>query len=200
MGIYVYIEIQKGKVAMSRKKWCDRYKATTACTVRLCDALALNEQFEVPPLARCIFADSWFASMNTVLALHEHLGVHFTGPVKTATTNFPIEAMRFTLAKMTRGEHITLKCLDVPNLWAVGWHDHHYKCFVTSHGVTTPGKPAPKRRQDVGGTNWLKEIPRPHVLAKYQGEMSYVDRHNNFRQGTLHLAKIWKTKRWQTRI
>jgi hypothetical protein len=27
-----------------------------------------------------------------------------------------------------------------------------------------------------------------------------VDRHNNFRQGTLHLAKIWKTKRWQTRI
>ena len=30
--------------------------------------------------------------------------------------------------------------------------------------------------------------------------MGYVDRHNNFRQGTLHLAKIWKTKRWQTRI
>jgi hypothetical protein len=30
--------------------------------------------------------------------------------------------------------------------------------------------------------------------------MGYVDRHNNFRQGTLHLAKVWKNTRWQTRI
>jgi hypothetical protein len=51
-GICVYIEVQKGKVAMARKKWCNRYTATTACTVRLCDALSLNEVHEVPPLAR----------------------------------------------------------------------------------------------------------------------------------------------------
>jgi hypothetical protein len=76
-------------------------------------------------LARCIFANSWFASANTVVALREHLGLHFTGPIKTATVNFPIDAMRFTLSKMQRGENITLKCLDIPNLWAVGWHDHH---------------------------------------------------------------------------
>ncbi len=138
--------------------------------------------------------------MNTVLALRENLGLHFTGPIKTATTNFPIEAMRFTLSKMQRGENITLQCLDVPNLWAVGWHDHHYKTYVTMHGVTTPGKPALNRRQDIEGTNWLKEIPRPDIIAKYQGEMGYVDRHNQFGQGYLHLAKIWKTKRWQTRI
>ena len=30
--------------------------------------------------------------------------------------------------------------------------------------------------------------------------MGFVDRHNQFRQGYLHLAKIWKTTRWQTRI
>ena len=150
-----------------------------------------------PPLARCIFADSWFASLKTVLALRDHLGLHFTGPIKTATSNYPIEAMRFTLSKMQRGEHMVLKCLDVPDCWAVGWHDHHFKCYVTTHGVTTPGKSAPKRRQDVAGTNYLKEIPRPEIIAKYQGEMGWVDRHNNFRQGTLHLAKMWKTKKWQ---
>jgi hypothetical protein len=200
MGICLYIEIQKGKVAMQRKKWCNRYTATTACTVRLCEALALNEEHEVPPLARCIFADSWFASVKTVLALRENLGLNFTGPIKTATSDFPIEAMRFTLSKMGRGDNITLECLDAPNLWAVGWHDHHYKTYVTTHGVTTPGKPAPKRRQDIEGTNYRKEIPRPDVIAKYQSEMGYVDRHNQFRQGYLHLAKIWKTKRWQTRI
>ncbi len=71
---------------------------------------------------------------------------------------------------------------------------------MTTHGVTTPGKPAPKRSQDIDGTNWLKEVRRPHIIAKYQGEMGYVDRHNEFRQGYLHLAKVWKTLRWQTRI
>jgi hypothetical protein len=201
MGICVHIEIQKGKLAMSRKKYCNTYSATTACTVRLCDALSLSELHEVPPLARCVFADSWFASVKTALALRKELGLHFTGPVKTATANFPIEIMRHTLAKMTRGDHIVLKCLDVPNLWAVGWHDHHYKCYVTTRGVTTPGKPAPKKRQDINGTNtWVKEVRRPHIIAKYQSEMGYVDRHNQFRQGFLNLAKIWKTHRWQTRI
>ena len=137
--------------------------------------------------------NSWFASVKTVLALRNELGVHFTGPVKTATSNYPIEPMRHTLAKMNRGEHIVFKCLDVPNLWAVGWHDHHFKCYITTHGVTTPGKPAPKRRQDILGHNWLKEVARPDIIAKYRGEMGFVDRHNQFRQGYLHLAKVWKT-------
>jgi hypothetical protein len=196
MGICVFVEIQKGKLAMARKKFHRQFGATTtACTVRLCDALNLSELHEVPPLTRCVFADSWFASVKTVLALRNELGLHFTGPVKTATSNYPIEAMRHTLAKMKRREHIVLKCIDVPHLWAVGWHDHHFKCYVTTHGVTTLGKPAPKRRQDLQGTSWLKEVPRPGIIAKYQGEMGYVDHHNQFRQGCLHLAKIWKTSR-----
>jgi hypothetical protein len=200
MGICVHIEVQKGKLAMARKKFCRQFGATTACTVRLCHALNMSEHAEVPPLARCVFADSWFASIKTALALRDELGVHFTGPIKTATANFPIEQMRHTLAKMKRGEHIILKCVNIPKLWAVGWHDHHYKCYVTTHGVTTPGKPAPKRRQDIEGTNFSKEVARPEIIAKYQGEMGFVDRHNQFRQGYLHLAKVWKTSRWQTRI
>ena len=199
-GICIFYEIQKGKLRMARMKWVGRYGATTGCTVHLCDALKLSEMDQVTPLARCVYADSWFASVKTVLALRETLGLHFTGPIKTATANYPIENMRATLAKMKRGEHIVLKCEDVANVWAVGWHDHYFKCYVTSHGVTLPGKPAPKRRQDILGTNYLKEIPRPDIIAKYQVEMGYVDRHNNFRQGTLKLAKTWKTKRWQTRI
>ena len=200
MEMCIFIEIQKGKIAMARKKWASDYGATTACTVRLIDQLHLSELGELTPPRRCVFADSWFASVATVLALRTHLGLDFTGPVKTANSNFPIEAMRFTLSKMKRGNFIVLKCNDVANLWAIGWHDHHFKCYVTTHGVTTLGKPAPKRRQDKEGSTWLKEIPRPDVIAKYQNEMGYVDRHNNFRQGTLHLAKVWKTKTWQTRI
>ncbi len=90
--------------------------------------------------------------------------------------------------------------VDVPNLWAMGWPDHHFKCYVTTHGVTTSGKPVPKRRQNIEGTTWLKAVPRPRIIAKFESEMGCVDRHNQFRQGYLHLPKIWKTTRWQTRI
>ena len=200
MGICINIEIQKGKIAMARKKWAKDYGAVTACTLRLLDQLDISEIGEVSPPRRCVFADSWFASVATVMALRERLGLEFTGPVKTAHANFPLDSLRYTISKKERGDFVVYKCLEHTHLWAIAWHDHHFKCYITTHGVTTPGKPAPKRRQDKEGNNWLKEIPRPHVIAQYQNEMGYVDRHNNFRQGTLHLAKVWKTKRWQTRI
>jgi hypothetical protein len=200
-GICMYLELQKGKVRMARKKWCQTYKATTACTVRLIDKMGLRESLLVGERpSRRVYADSWFASVETAIALRREMGVHFTGPIKTATKEFPIEAMRWTLADMNRGEHIVLKCVDHENLWAIGWHDVHYKCYVTTNGTTLPGKPAPKKRQNALGTNFYIPIPRPAVIAKYQAEMGYVDRHNRFRQGILHLPNIWKTKRWQTRI
>jgi hypothetical protein len=37
MGLCGYLEIQKGKVAMARVKHTSKYKATSACTVRLMD-------------------------------------------------------------------------------------------------------------------------------------------------------------------
>ena len=43
MGMCVYIELQKGKIAMARQKWCREYKATTACTVRLLDKKGMKE-------------------------------------------------------------------------------------------------------------------------------------------------------------
>ncbi len=200
-GIFMYLELQKGKVRMARKKWCQQYKATTACTVRLIDKIGLRE-YQIPGErpARRVYADSWFASAETALALIHEMGVHFTGPIKTATKEFPIEAMRWTLVAMNRGSHIVLKCVDHENLWAVGWHDVHFKCYETTNGTSLPGKPAPKKRQNAQGTTYTIPIPRPAVIAKYQGEMGYVDRHNRFRQGILHLPNIWKTKRWQTRI
>jgi hypothetical protein len=45
---------------------------------------------------------------------------------------------------MKRGEHIVMKCNE-EEMWAVGWHDHHFKCYLTTHGTDLPGKPAPKK-------------------------------------------------------
>jgi hypothetical protein len=208
MGMCVYIELQKGKIAMARQKWCREYKATTACTVRLLDKMGMKEllggdtemYLRNQGKKRCVYADSWFASVETALALKAELGLHFTGPIKTAHKYFPLDEMRWTLSHMKRGEHLVMKCNE-EEMWAVGWHDHHYKCYLTTHGTDLPGKPAPKKRQDFDtNINYKINIPRPEIIAKYQQEMGWVDRHNRYRQGILGLHSIWKTKRWQTRI
>ena len=73
-------------------------------------------------------------------------------------------------------------------MWAVGWHDFHYKCYITTHGTTNPGKPADKKRQDAEtNVNFQINVPRPEILAKYNQEMGHVDRNNFYRQGKLKL-------------
>jgi hypothetical protein len=79
-------------------------------------------------------------------------------------------------------------------------HDIHYKRYVTTNGTTLPGPSALKKRKDRYGRNYNINVPRPAIIAKYQQETGWVDRHNRFRQGILHLPNIWTTRRWQTRI
>ena len=82
----------------------------------------------------------------------------------------------------------------------MGWSDVHFKCYLTTHGITTPGEEANKKRQRSDGRNYHIKVARPSVVADYQKEMGWVDRHNRFRQGMLKFDEVWKTKRWQTRI
>ncbi len=72
---------------------------------------------------------------------------------------------------------------------------------MATHGTTLPGKPADKKRQNVDtNVNFALSVPRPQIIAKYQHEMGYVDRHNFYRQGILKLHTTWRTKRWQNRL
>jgi hypothetical protein len=64
---------------------------------------------------RCVFADSWFASVETALAVRTELGCDFTGPIKTAHKYFPLEHIRWTLSEMKRGEHVVFKCNEDEN-------------------------------------------------------------------------------------
>jgi hypothetical protein len=98
-GICMYLEVQKGKVKL---QWQEKKK-------------------------RCVFADSWFASVETALALKEELGIHFTGPIKTAHKYFLLEPIRWVLNELSRGEHVVLKNENA-DLWLlVG------KTMFTSH-------------------------------------------------------------------
>jgi hypothetical protein len=116
MGMCVFIEFQKGKTTMARQKWCRNYKATTACTVRLVDKMGLKEVEDRNNIdrwlanngkKRCVYADSWFVSVETALALKQELGLHFTGPIKTAHKYFPRDEICWTLSHMRRGTQTT---------------------------------------------------------------------------------------------
>ena len=200
-GVMLHLEIQEGKTRMAAKKYCQKYKATTACTVRLCDLGGLSEKNlrEEDKVARMLVGDSWFASHETAVALREELGVHFVGNVKTATRGYPIQQLRWDLSHTSRGDHVVYK-LEGEEEYAVGWNDHHFKTFVATGGTTSAGADAKRKRQTDEGRTFFKEVKRPKVLEDYYDGCGGIDMHNNFRQGHLRLEKFHKTKKWNARV
>lgn len=200
-GVMMHIELQEGKTRMRRLRFANEYPATVATTLRMVAAMGLGEK-SLPPaekLRRVVVADSWFASRPTCCMLKEKFGLEFTGCVKTAHAGFPVEAMRWILASLERGQSCVFK-LEGEDVWAVGWSDVHYKTYITTCGLSSDGEPAQKKRQRLDGRNYRIDIPRPKVISTYQNNMGWVDRHNRFRQDIFGLQNIWKTKRWQTRM
>jgi hypothetical protein len=58
--------------------------------------------------------------------LKEKFGVELTGCIKTTHAGFPIEAMRWTLQSLERGQSCVFK-LENEDVWAVDWSNVHYK-------------------------------------------------------------------------
>ena len=72
-GVMMRVEIQEGMVRMARHGYTREHIATTACTMRLAGGCGMGElqlAAELRP-QRVLFADSWFASLSTTLALVE---------------------------------------------------------------------------------------------------------------------------------
>ena len=202
IGVMLYLEIQEGKERMARQKYVGEYQATSACTLRMLAALSIGENSLAPnnKLQRVIFGDSWFASLETLTALREKLGLHFVGVIKTAHKGYPLEMCRWALVDEDRGKYVVFKHVDLENVWAIGWSDIHFKTFICTQGVSSYGDAAEKKRQRADGRNYKIQVDRPRVIGDYQKNMEYVDRHNRFRQNILGLAKLWRTKKWQVRV
>ena len=193
-GVMLFMEMQEGKIRMARKKWLDKYSATTATTLRLVEGCNIRDGKK-----RTVHCDSWFMSKATRDALSAEFNMHSIGSVKTAHRNFPAEDLRWTLDGTPRGTHVVFKCQG-EDTWAIGWSDIHYKLYLATCGESTPGKPAGKMRQRADGRNYSIDVPRPKVLEEYAVKMGSVDLHNRYRQGLLGLHKVIKTTTWQARI
>jgi hypothetical protein len=107
--------------------------------------------------------------------------------------------MRLVLQSLNHGDSCVFK-LENEEVWAVGWSDVHYKTYITTHGLSSEGEPAQKKRQRLDGRNYRIDITHPKVIATYHNHMGWGDRHNRLRQDILGLHVIWETKRWRTRV
>jgi len=143
--------------------------------------------------------DSWFASASCVKAVWQLQKIRCMGNVKTATRCFPVQELRWTLAGKERGQHALLHCPD-DGIYALGWHDHHYKTFVCNAGTNMPGSTAKKKRQRDDGSNYYKEFQRPEAMELCYAGCGKIDQHNRHRQHLLGLEKRWATQKWQTRM
>ena len=195
-GVMMALELQEGKLPMSKKEYHTELGATAACTKRMVKLAGLNGS------SRVVIGDSWFASRKTCLALLAS-GVHFIGNVKTAHAFFPKAVITQDCRSLARGSHVVYEDMETQRVFAVGWKCGETKTtmtIVSTCGVTLPGSLAQVERQDEYGNASKVKYPRPVIAEIYQESAGVIDYHNRVRQGQLALEKKWITTRWDFRI
>jgi hypothetical protein len=197
-GVMLCYEMLEGKAAMATKRFCGpSINATTATTLRLVEPWMGK--------GRLIVGDSWFASVQTALALRAR-GCFFTGMVKTAHREFPLSFIQ-KLAfgpQAKRGDSITLTATKagyklIAHCWnEPGKEGKPKKALISTCGVTTAVE-ADKR------TRWILnpataemdpkilEVPKTDLLRRYFEGAKGIDVFNHCRQGGLRLEAL-KTK------
>lgn len=116
-GILLGLELMEGKTRQQAKAYHHLYGEGTSVVLRLCTPYNT--------LPRTVVADSYFSSVKTAIALHEHLNLRFMGIVKTATRNYPMAYMKKWYDEGSvivnnertreRGSHVILKVIHNNN-------------------------------------------------------------------------------------
>lgn len=191
----------------------DVYKATTAQTLRL-----LEPWFGT---GRTAVGDSYFASVETLLALAKH-GMYFMGIVKTAHKEYPMQHLKnwyntgnAANPPLVRGSHkVLLSTYAGPDgsnhtMMACGWAERkNLKTIVSNRGTTDQGTPSIRARHRVAQTaentlyteRYNISVPRPKVIEMLFDSFAAVDIADHLRQGSLTMESSWLTKKWPIRM
>jgi hypothetical protein len=98
---------------------------------------------------RVIAADSYFASVKAARELFK-MGLRFVGVVKTATKQYPMDALsrvQFTSQRMWKGLiHKGGEMADDPDVLAFCWVDTNRRYFVTTASSIAPAIPISRSR------------------------------------------------------
>ena len=206
-GVFLHMEIQRGKEAMKKAEFADRMNLkTAACAARLMKYTS-NRRDESDddedtnrnngPVTTYL-ADAWFGSVDAVLAA-EQQGVGLVCIVKTASNRYPKKYLKDTMKDCPPGSYLALQTtVQGVDLVALEYKYSRRKvlCFLfqKGYGSIKPGKPYVAKWKNSHNNTISKEIPRPDVVARYFQNSNKIDVHNQSRQHDLRLEKCWVTR------
>jgi hypothetical protein len=115
---------------------------------------------------------SWFASVDTCIAMYQKFHQQFIGVVKTAHSCYPKKFLEDTMADWPAVLTFVLELTaDGAPLLAMGYKYNKRKvmCFVATKGAghREPGTPYEAKWKDDNGSTCCRDVPRPKIIMKY---------------------------------
>jgi hypothetical protein len=203
-GVMLHLEIVKGNEEDGPKlRFSDEVGHGTAVLLRFAEIWRRA--------GRCIYADSYFATVEAAVELYRRFRMYFTGVVKQCNSRYPKKLLDTIPLRTGMGESKTMLChnagIEIPVI-AVLWCDRTRRTFVSTRGVTATCNPITRTRvrnnpdDPEGHTTVVVQqvIPQTDITATYYEFCGDVDRHNRARQDTLNLEKKVETREWTFRI
>jgi len=193
---------------MQTKRWFKEYGASTAWVLRLAESYKNT--------GRIIHADASFASVNSLVAAYVELKVFFNGMIKSCHKEYPLEYFYDWHEELQKGSNNRGKFLLLQSeysigkpMHAVGWYDRTLKTIITNVGTSLAGRPSIRTRHRKGmdtirqvelTQRYEISVQRPYFIELLYKYFSCVDIHDHYRQGSLALHNVWKTKTWWHRL
>lgn len=157
---------------------------------------------------RVVAADSYFASVEAARELFK-IGLRFVGVVKTATKQYPMDALsRVQFASRGMWKGLLHKGQgDDPDILAFCWVDTNRRYFVSTVSSLAPAVPISRSRlrqvnlapnADAERVQLL--IDQPKASALYYSAAAKIDQHNRSRQADLGIERKLKTLDWSKRL
>jgi hypothetical protein len=205
-GIVLALEIQRGKLPMRQLQYCQELGATTACTLRLCQAAAYSgvkfssrRQAFDNRAREAFLGDSWFTGVR-VAKWAADVGHSYFGALKTSIKCSPYEELITKMSDYSSGTYLVMACTSPKghDLICIGYKYSASKVLVflgtKNAGSTTPGEPYIAKFPDANGNVAQRSVPRPAVISNYFNDSNVIDTHNQACQFKLALEKRWVTQ------
>ena len=158
---------------------------------------------------RLAVADSFFASVQAARSLYAR-GLFFTGVVKTATRDFPMQYLQSKQIS-ERGQHHGVFHHAIsprePDLLGFTWCDRDRRYFISTTSSLADAEPIFRKRiqqvdtaPNADPTRNTLLIPQPKASKTYYDYCGRVDQHNRVRQDGFRLELKLGTHEWHRRV
>ena len=119
-GIFLHLEIQRGRIPMRQKKNSKEHRGTVGCSLRLIEATEYSGRLKEQRIKsfkvwkrEVFFADSWFTSPHLVAAHSDILGHEYFGALKTPHSRTPKALVDETMKDLPSGSYLVLECKEL---------------------------------------------------------------------------------------